>query len=51
MNLILIIVGAFIGCLFENIALGVIQYFLKQRLVKKQLAERGVYGRKQTKNS
>lgn len=36
MNLILVIVGAFIGCLLENIMLGVIQYFLKIRLVKKK---------------
>lgn len=43
MNLILIIVGAFIGCLLENIMLGVIQYFLKRRLLNKQKG--GVYGR------
>lgn len=43
MNLILIIVGAFIGCLLENIMLGVVQYFLKMRLLKKQKV--GVYGK------
>lgn len=46
MNLILIIIGAFLGCLLENIALGVVQYFLKQRMIKKQLAKRGVYAKK-----
>ena len=43
MDLILIIIGAFIGCLLENIMLGVIQYFLKRRLLNKQKV--GVYGR------
>lgn len=45
MNLILIIVGAFIGCLLENIMLGVIEYFLKRRVVKNQ-NKGGVYGAK-----
>ena len=44
MNLILIIVGAFIGCLLENIMLGVIQYFLKRRLLNNQKG--GVYGKR-----
>lgn len=46
MNLILIIIGAFVGCLLENVLLGVIQYFLKQRMIKKQLEKRGVYAKK-----
>ncbi len=41
MNFVLIIFGAFLGCLLENLMLGAIQYFLKTRLVKKQKA--GVY--------
>ena len=44
MNLILIIIGAFIGCLLENIMLGVIQYFLKIKLIKNQV-KGGVYGK------
>lgn len=46
MNLILIIVGTFIGCLLENVALGVVQYFLKQRMIKKQLEKRGAYAKR-----
>lgn len=47
MNLILIIVGAFIGCLLENIMLGVIQYFLKKNAIKKKIAQGGgAYGSK-----
>lgn len=42
MNFILIIIGAFLGCLLENIMLGVIQYFLKKRLIEKQ-SKGGVY--------
>ena len=45
MNLILIIVGAFIGCLLENIMLGVVQYFLKRKLIKQQI-NGGGYGAK-----
>lgn len=45
MNLVLIIFGAFIGCLLENIALGVVQYFLKRRLIKNQV-KGGAYGAK-----
>ncbi len=44
MNFVLIIVGSFVGCLLENIMLGVVNYFLKARLLKKQNG--GVYGRK-----
>ena len=44
MNLLLIIIGAFIGCLLENIMLGVIQYFLKRNLIKNQV-KGGVYGK------
>lgn len=41
MNFILIVIGAFLGCLLENLMLGAIQYFLKTWLVKKRKV--GVY--------
>lgn len=41
MNLILIIVGAFIGCLLENIMLGVIQYYVKARALKGAIKQGG----------
>lgn len=45
MNFLLIVLGAFIGCLLENIMLGVVQYFLKRKLIKQQV-NGGVYGAK-----
>ena len=49
MNFVLIIIGAFLGCLLENLMLGVIQYFLKKRLINKQ-CKGGVYGKKKKDN-
>ena len=35
MNFWLIVLAVFVGCLIENILLGVIQYILKQKMMKK----------------
>lgn len=35
MNFWLIVLAVFVGCLVENLMLGVVQYFLKQRMLKK----------------
>lgn len=35
MNFLLIILGCFIGCLIENILLGVVNFFVKQHYLKK----------------
>lgn len=45
MNFIVIVIGAFLGCLLENLMLGVIHYFLKRRLLKNQV-KGGAYGAK-----
>lgn len=36
MNFWLIVLAVFVGCLIENIMLGVIQYILKHKMIKKE---------------